>query len=109
MSAYRIIGMPALVLHASRESVGCKFGGSDIEQMNVHCERVNRTVQEEFLNRHEDLFFYDLPRFNQYLLDWIAWFNAERPHHGLGLLTPLDVLARYVGPECEIYWPSTAS
>jgi transposase InsO family protein len=78
-------------------------------KMNAHCERFNRTVQEEFVDRHEDLFFYDLPRFNHYLLDWIGWFNAERPHHGLGLLTPLDILAQYVGQECRMYWPNTHS
>jgi hypothetical protein len=25
-------------------------------------------------------------------LDWLSWFNAERPHHALALKTPLDIL-----------------
>jgi hypothetical protein len=61
-------------------------------KMNVHCERFNRTVQEEFLDVHEELLFYDLPLFNRRLLDWLAWFNSERPHHALQLKTPLDIL-----------------
>jgi transposase InsO family protein len=76
-------------------------------KMNAHCERFNRTVQEEFLDLHEPLLFYDLPQFNHRLLDWLAWFNAERPHHALHLQTPLDILVRHIGPQCRKYWPST--
>jgi transposase InsO family protein len=65
-------------------------------KMNAHCERFNRTVQEEFLDVHEQLLFYDLPLFNQRLLEWIGWFNAVRPHHALALKTPLDILAPYI-------------
>jgi transposase InsO family protein len=78
-------------------------------KMNAHCERFNRTVQEEFLDVHEELLFYDLPQFNERLLDWLAWFNAERPHHALGLRTPLDILEAHIGTECRMYWPNTAS
>jgi len=77
-------------------------------KMNAHCERFNRTIQEEFLDLHEDLLFYDLPAFNQRLLDYLTWFNAERPHHALGLRTPLDILSAHVGTECRMYWPNTS-
>jgi transposase InsO family protein len=76
-------------------------------KMNAHCERFNRTVQEEFLDVHEELLFYDLPRFNERLLNWLAWFNAERPHHALGLRTPLDILTAHIGAQCRMYWPHT--
>ena len=76
-------------------------------KMNAHCERFNRTVQDEFLDVHEELLFYDLPQFNQRLLRWLAWFNAERPHHSLQLQTPLDILARHVGSQCRKSWPNT--
>ena len=76
-------------------------------KMNAYCERFNRTVQDEFLDVHEELLFYDLPQFNQRLLDWIAWFNTERPHHSLQLHTPLDILARDIGTQCRKYWPNT--
>lgn len=78
-------------------------------KMNAHCERFNRTVQEEFLNVNEPLLFYDLPQFNRRLLDWLDWFNAQRPHHALQLRTPLDILARHIGDECRIYWPNTGA
>ena len=78
-------------------------------KMNAHCERFNRTVQDEFLDVHEELLFYDLPQFNQRLLRWLAWFNAERPHHSLQLQTPLDILAHHVGLQCRKSWPNTAA
>ena len=77
-------------------------------KMNAHCERFNRTVQEEFLDAHEELLFYDLPQFNLRLLEWLAWFNAERPHHSLHLKTPLDILSSQIGPQCRKYGPYTA-
>ena len=77
-------------------------------KMNAHCERFNRTVQEEFLDVHEQLLFYDLPLFNHRLLHWLAWFNAERPHHALALKTPLDILVAHSGAKCRMYWPNAA-
>lgn len=77
-------------------------------KMNAHCERFNRTLQEEFVDFHEDLLFGDLDAFNDRLFDWLHWFNAERPHHALGLRTPLDILADH-HHQCRMYWPNTCS
>ena len=52
-------------------------------KMNAHAQRFNRTLQDEFVDYYEDLLFDDLPQFNQRLLDYLFWFNAERPHHAL--------------------------
>ena len=38
-------------------------------EMNAHCERFNRTIQESFIDHHEDLPFPDLDGFNQKLTD----------------------------------------
>ena len=40
--------------------------------MNAHCERFNRTIQENFVDYHEDLLFTDLDGFNQKLADWLV-------------------------------------
>ncbi|GAG20348.1 unnamed protein product, partial [marine sediment metagenome] len=48
-------------------------------KMNPHCERFNRTIQEEFVDYHA----YELinPKsFNQKLMQWLLWYNTERPH-----------------------------
>lgn len=55
---------------------------------NAHVERFNRTLQEECLDRH--------PRtpesFNRALRKYLKWYNEERHHFGLGLLSPLQYL-----------------
>lgn len=78
-------------------------------KMNAHCERFNRTLQEEFVDYHEALLFDDLDAFNDRLFEWLHWYNAERPHHALALRTPLDILADQLGNECRMYWPNTGT
>ena len=76
-------------------------------KMNAHCERFNRTVQEEFLDYHEDLLFADdLTLCNDKLFDYLLWYNTERPHYSLKQLSPLQYLALH-HPECQRYWTHT--
>ena len=39
--------------------------------VNSHCERFNRTIQEQFVDWHEELLFTDLELFNQKLSQWL--------------------------------------
>jgi hypothetical protein len=48
-------------------------------KMNAHIERFNRTIQESFVDYHEELLFTDLARFNQKLADWLVFYNTQRP------------------------------
>ena len=49
-------------------------------KMNAHCERFNRTIQEEFIDFHKDDLFVDLKLFNNKLLDYLLWFmNLVKP------------------------------
>jgi transposase InsO family protein len=50
-------------------------------KMNAHAERFNRTLQESFVDYHEDLLFTDLALFNRKLADWLVFYNAYRPHY----------------------------
>jgi transposase InsO family protein len=85
-------------------------------KMNAHCERFNRTLQEEFLDYHHDLLFLEpLTDFNLELLRWLSWYNRERPHFSLPqsvpgrktprLLSPLQFLHQQY--QCNMYWPDT--
>jgi transposase InsO family protein len=57
-------------------------------KMNAHCERFNRTVQDECIDYHYDLLFLDdLTDFNLELLHYLAWYNLERPQ--FSLTTPI--------------------
>jgi transposase InsO family protein len=50
-------------------------------KMNAHVERFNRTIQEEFIDYHEELLI-NPDQFNRQLIPWLIWYNAERPHWG---------------------------
>ena len=54
-------------------------------------ERYNRTVQEEFIDYHEDV-IHDKKLFNQKLAEWNIYYNTKRRHHSLGLKSPLQDL-----------------
>ena len=84
-------------------------------KMNAHCERFNRTIQDEFVDYHENHLFTDRLQFNLKLLVWLDWYNRERPHFSLTepvptrktpkLLSPLQFLTKH--HQCNMYWPDT--
>jgi len=74
--------------------------------MNAHAERFNRTIQESFVDYHEELLFTDLALFNRKLADWLVFYNAERPHHSLSQQSLLSYLLKDQ-PECQRYWTHT--
>jgi transposase InsO family protein len=84
-------------------------------KMNAHCERFNRSIQEEFVDYHEDILFSDLNAFNNQLTDYLIWFNGQRPHWALQqktssgqpqLLSPIQFLI-HNNNLCHMYWPYT--
>ena len=62
-------------------------------KMNAHCERFNRTIQEEFVDYHAGALL-DPSSFNQKLIPWLVWYNTERPHWGLGLKSPMQFMSQ---------------
>jgi len=57
-------------------------------QSNGHLERFNRTIQEQFADWHIDS-LYEPDAFNRILMDYLIWYNMEKPHRGIGKLPPL--------------------
>ncbi|MEW5973762.1 MAG: integrase core domain-containing protein [Pseudomonadota bacterium] len=47
--------------------------------MNAHVERFNRTVQEQFVDNHDDLLFTDFHAFNKKLAEWCVTYNTVTP------------------------------
>jgi transposase InsO family protein len=64
-------------------------------RVNGYIERANRTLQEEFLNYHLFLLSDDIKAFNSQLIDYLIWYNTERPHHSLDNLSPIDFMIKY--------------
>lgn len=55
---------------------------------NAHLERFNRTIQDECISR--------IPRnlliWKKEIPEYLRYYNAERPHMGLGMKTPIDII-----------------
>lgn len=77
-------------------------------KMNAHIERFNRTLDEEFLSRNAFLMKKDVSRFNETLIDWLLWYNGERPHYALGQKAPFRYLLEKRNPlDCQMWWTHT--
>lgn len=77
-------------------------------KMNAHCERFNRTIQEEFVDYNA--YYLKYPElFNQKLIDWLIWYNTERPHYAFkNRLAPLQFMLSLDQPkECKDGWTYT--
>ena len=57
-------------------------------ESNGFLERFNRTVQEQCVNLYiDDL---DEPdNFNRKLMDYLIWYNTQKPHRGIGKVPPM--------------------
>jgi len=58
---------------------------------NAHLERFNRTLQDECLKRLSR----NLTAWNKGIPEYLDWYNKERPHMGLGMKTPNQVVTSY--------------
>ncbi|MEK9154084.1 MAG: integrase core domain-containing protein [Patescibacteria group bacterium] len=81
-------------------------------KQNAHCERFNRTVQDEYANYHRRELLFDIPSFNAGLNRWNIWYNTKRVHHAFkNKQTPLQFMLSLdpstLPPECRNGWPHT--
>ena len=61
-------------------------------KMNAHCERFNRTIQEEFIDYHQGELLNPTV-FNRSLMTWLIWYNTKRPHFAFqNKLSPVQYL-----------------
>jgi putative transposase len=77
-------------------------------KMNAFIERYNRTVQEEFVYSHIRLFKEDIEEFNIELMEYLIWYNTERPHFSLDLKSPIDYLL-IKNEFSKMWWTETKS
>lgn len=78
-------------------------------KMNCHVERFNRTLSEDLVVFNRGLLRDDLSAFNEKLIDWLLWYNTERPHESLGMLSPLRyIVSTLTARESQMCWTRTA-
>jgi len=76
--------------------------------MNSYIERFNRTLKEEFANEAYDDLIFDIDEFNRKLMEYLIFYNTERPHTSLNYKSPL----RYIIDEfgfSNMLWTYTLS
>ena len=78
-------------------------------KMNAFVERVNGTVQSEYLDR-----FYEeasVSKINEILYDCLIEYNFYRPHRSLNLLTPIEYCSKLLNNKdpsmVQMYWTQT--
>lgn len=64
-------------------------------KINGCVERFNRTIQEEFIQRNDEI-IYDLEKFNQKLQNYLIWYNTKRPHYSLGQIPPTEYMQKFI-------------
>jgi putative transposase len=95
-------------IHTVQTDNGCEFlahfhkylEGRDIKHIFIYprlckvngvVERFNRTVQEEFIKRSDEL-YHDTKAFEKKLTKYLYWYNYKRPHYALGYLSPMQFI-----------------
>jgi putative transposase len=79
-------------------------------QSNGYLERFNRTIQEQCVNLYLD--YLDEPEdFNRILMDYLIWYNTEKPHRGIGNLSPMRYyLDKFISPDqSNMLWTLTTT
>ena len=99
----------ALHFHDAVKEAGLHFNTHPRSpKENAHVERFNRTLNEEFLQYHRALLRDDPAEFNRKLVDWLLWYNAQRPHYALGQVSPFRfMMATLPAEECQMWWTHT--
>ena len=91
-----------------RQTMAHYFNYPHHPQSNGHVERFNRTVQEQFAYYNTDIL--DQPDdFNRALMNYLVWYNTEKPHRGIGKVPPLRYyLDKFVTPQkSNMLWTLT--
>ena len=67
---------------------------------NAHIERFNRTIQEQHVEWHlEEL--REPRELNLGLMEYLIWYNTEKPHQGIGYRTPMRCVLDDLAPDPE--------
>jgi transposase InsO family protein len=60
-------------------------------KINAYIERFNRTIQEEFILRSNEI-YYDQEAFAKKLTNYLYWYNYKRPHASLKYVSPMTFI-----------------
>ena len=67
-------------------------------KINSYIEWFNRTIQEEFILRNDEI-YYDTQAMTRKLTKYLFWYNYQRPHASLNYMSPMSFIEAY-RPKC---------
>ena len=82
--------------YLERQNIKHEFIYLRSPKINGVVERFNRTIQEEFIQRNDDLILSDQQKFNLKLQNYLIWYNTKRPHYSLGQIPPTEYMQRFI-------------
>jgi len=79
--------------HEYLEEQGIKhqFIYPHMPKINAYIERFNRTIQEEFILRNDEI-YYDTTAMQRKLTKYLFWYNYQRPHRSLNYMSPINFI-----------------
>jgi transposase InsO family protein len=77
--------------YLEKEGIKHVFTYPRCPKINGTVERMNRTLQEKFIDPNLHLIHYP-EEFNEKMVQYLLYYNTERPHESLGMKSPIDYL-----------------
>jgi transposase InsO family protein len=78
-------------------------------QSNAYVERFNRTIRSQFLKYYEgDI--QNIQSFNRDLIEYLLWYNIQKPHRGIGNRSPMEYYMKLTRPhrlQSNMLWTPT--
>ena len=77
---------------------------------NCYVERFNGLIQKQYVNFHFDDLI-DTDKFNLGLVEYLLWYNTEKPHRNLAKMSPLQYFVNtFISPQkSNMLWTATNS
>ena len=77
--------------YLEEQNIKHQFIYPGMPKINAFIERFNRTIQEEFILRNDEI-YYDQVAFAKKLTDYLYWYNYKRPHASLKYVPPMTFI-----------------
>jgi len=84
--------------YLEEQSIKHQFIYPHMPKINSYIERFNRTIQEEFILRNDEI-YYDTKAMQRKLTKYLFWYNYQRPHSSLKYIPPMRFIES-LRPKC---------
>ncbi|PIP74456.1 MAG: hypothetical protein CO135_02755 [Candidatus Levybacteria bacterium CG_4_9_14_3_um_filter_35_16] len=78
-------------MYLEEQGIKHQFIYPRMPKINAFIERFNRTIQEEFILRNDEI-YYDHKAFAKELTKYLYWYNYQRPHASLKYMSPMNFI-----------------